>query len=86
MDWYALGVLIYEMIAGYPPFYDEDHYKLYEKILIGKLRFPPGFDPDVRFFFKKKKKEIDERQKLKLFFYRNCIIKGQRFVQKATHL
>lgn len=53
VDWYALGVLIYEMLAGYPPFYDEDHFKLYEKILIGKLRFPPGFDPDAKDLCKK---------------------------------
>jgi len=48
VDWYALGVLIYEMIAGYPPFYDEDHFRLYEKILVGKLRFPAGFDPEAK--------------------------------------
>ncbi|KAJ3077530.1 camp-dependent protein kinase catalytic subunit, partial [Quaeritorhiza haematococci] len=45
VDWWALGVLIYEMLAGHPPFYDEDHFKLYEKILACKLRFPPHFDP-----------------------------------------
>ncbi|KAK5669139.1 hypothetical protein BDV3_003332 [Batrachochytrium dendrobatidis] len=45
VDWWALGVLIYEMLAGHPPFYDEDHFKLYEKILQCKLRFPPHFDP-----------------------------------------
>ncbi|KAI8898507.1 kinase-like domain-containing protein [Globomyces pollinis-pini] len=45
VDWWALGILIYEMIAGHPPFYDEDHFKLYEKILSCKLRFPSHFDP-----------------------------------------
>ncbi|KAJ3271877.1 camp-dependent protein kinase catalytic subunit [Terramyces sp. JEL0728] len=45
VDWWALGILIYEMIAGHPPFYDEDHFKLYEKILGCKLRFPSHFDP-----------------------------------------
>ena len=33
------------MIAGHPPFYDDDHFKLYEKILNCKLRFPSHFDP-----------------------------------------
>ncbi|KAI8914349.1 kinase-like domain-containing protein [Gorgonomyces haynaldii] len=48
VDWWAVGVLIYEMLAGHPPFYDEDHFKLYEKILQCKLRFPPHFDPNAK--------------------------------------
>ena len=36
------------MLAGHPPFYDEDHFKLYEKILAGKLRFPSHMDPDAK--------------------------------------
>ncbi|KAJ1565499.1 camp-dependent protein kinase catalytic subunit [Cladochytrium tenue] len=45
VDWWALGILIYEMLAGHPPFYDEDHFKLYEKILACRPKFPPHFDP-----------------------------------------
>ncbi|WWC62130.1 uncharacterized protein I303_104721 [Kwoniella dejecticola CBS 10117] len=40
VDWYALGVLIFEMLAGYPPFFTEDGnpMKLYEKnLLVGDL-------------------------------------------------
>ncbi|KAJ1920312.1 cAMP-dependent protein kinase catalytic subunit [Mycoemilia scoparia] len=48
VDWYSLGVLIFEMIAGYPPFYDEDHYRLYEKILSGHVQWPSQFDPLAR--------------------------------------
>lgn len=48
VDWYALGILIFEMLAGYPPFFDEDHVKLYEKILAGKVRFPAHFDPNAK--------------------------------------
>ncbi|EIM20411.1 kinase-like protein [Wallemia mellicola] len=47
VDWYALGVLIFEMLAGYPPFYTEDSnpMKLYEKIIANKPKFPSYFDP-----------------------------------------
>ena len=32
VDWWALGVLMYEMLFGYPPFYDNDQRKLMNKI------------------------------------------------------
>lgn len=41
MDWWALGVLIYEMAAGYPPFFADQPIQIYEKIVSGKVR--PGF-------------------------------------------
>lgn len=44
VDWWALGVLIYEMMAGMPPFFSETPYGIYQKILKGRLRFPRSFD------------------------------------------
>ncbi|KAJ3328080.1 camp-dependent protein kinase catalytic subunit [Blyttiomyces sp. JEL0837] len=53
VDWWALGVLIYEMLAGHPPFYDEDHFKLYEKILACKVKFASHFDPIAKDLIKR---------------------------------
>ncbi|KAI9018679.1 kinase-like domain-containing protein [Phycomyces nitens] len=53
VDWWSLGILIFEMLAGYPPFYDDDHLKLYEKILQGKIRWPAYFDPHAKDLLKR---------------------------------
>ncbi|SCV01261.1 LAMI_0G10352g1_1 [Lachancea mirantina] len=47
VDWWSLGILIFEMLAGYTPFYDTTPMKTYEKILHGKVVCPPFFHPDV---------------------------------------
>lgn len=36
VDWWALGILIFEMAAGFPPFYAEQPIQIYEKVLSGK--------------------------------------------------
>ncbi|KAF0544487.1 Pkinase-domain-containing protein [Gigaspora margarita] len=43
VDWWSLGILFYEMIAGFSPFYTNDTQLMYRKILFGKLKFPKGF-------------------------------------------
>jgi len=48
VDWYALGILIFEMLTGYPPFYNENHLKLYDNILATTPRFPASIDPIAR--------------------------------------
>jgi len=53
VDWYALGVLIYEMLAGYPPFYNDDHVELYQQILEGKYSFPPHINHTARDLIRK---------------------------------
>lgn len=44
VDWWTLGIFIYEMIAGIDPFTDEDPMAIYQKILKGKIKFPRNFD------------------------------------------
>ncbi len=43
-DWWACGILAYEMMVGYPPFFDETAYGIYEKILRGKIHWPKDMD------------------------------------------
>ncbi|KAM3962748.1 cAMP-dependent protein kinase catalytic subunit alpha [Aphomia sociella] len=48
VDWWSFGVLLYEMNAGYPPFYANEPMKTYEKIVAGKYRCPSSFNADLR--------------------------------------
>jgi len=48
VDWWALGVLIYEMLVGYPPFFDDDPYEIYEKIVAGKVKYPNFMKPTAK--------------------------------------
>ncbi|RFU32262.1 hypothetical protein B7463_g4088, partial [Scytalidium lignicola] len=46
VDWWTLGVFLYEMLTGLPPFYDEDTNEKRRKILSEPLNFPgPNFVP-----------------------------------------
>ena len=48
VDWWSFGILIYEMLAGYTPFYDSNAMKTYENILNAKLKFPSFFNEDAQ--------------------------------------
>ncbi|CAG7785469.1 unnamed protein product [Allacma fusca] len=48
VDWWALGVLIFEMHCGYAPFYHDNSCSTYEKILSGKIEWPKMIDPVVK--------------------------------------
>lgn len=53
VDWWSMGVLMFEMCAGFPPFFDEDHIKLYGKIMAGKVRYPSHFSAGLKDLLKR---------------------------------
>ena len=52
VDWWTLGILLYEMLVGIDPFSDDDPMKTYQKILKGKINFPKTIDKDAKSLIK----------------------------------
>ncbi|KAG5722249.1 Serine/threonine-protein kinase gad8 [Termitomyces sp. T112] len=48
VDWWTLGVLLYEMMTGLPPFYDENVNVMYQRILTDPLNFPLDMPSEAR--------------------------------------
>lgn len=48
VDWWAFGILIYEMLIGQPPFCADDPMEIYQKILRNKVSYPTILGKNVR--------------------------------------
>jgi len=48
VDWWALGILCYEMAMGFPPFFGKNPFTVYQKILENKIRFPSTVPPATK--------------------------------------
>jgi serine/threonine protein kinase len=47
-DWWTLGNLMYEMLCGIPPFYDENTNNLVGMIIKEKVKYPDYISPNAR--------------------------------------
>uniref|UniRef100_A0A8C1WGK3 non-specific serine/threonine protein kinase n=1 Tax=Cyprinus carpio TaxID=7962 RepID=A0A8C1WGK3_CYPCA len=48
VDWWGLGVVMYEMMCGRLPFYNQDHERLFELIVMEEIRFPKSLSPEAK--------------------------------------
>jgi len=75
VDWWALGILIFEMLAGYPPFYDENPFGIYQKVLAGRIDFPRHLDVKAKDLIKR----LLTHDRAKRF---GCLKNGAEDIQK----
>lgn len=52
VDWWTMGILLYEMLVGIDPFSDDDPMMIYQKVIKGKIRFPKEMNIDAKSLIK----------------------------------
>ena len=61
VDWWALGVLMYEMMAGQPPFEADDEDSLFESILRDEVLYPVWLSKEAVHILKSVRREGEIR-------------------------
>ena len=83
MDWWSLGVFIYEMLAGFCPFTSDDTLSIYKNIINCNLKFPKYFDKSSRSICKHLM-EIDLSKRLGNMEKKSLDIRNHRFFKEIN--
>lgn len=46
VDWWSLGILLFELTVGHPPFHSKSPEEMYRQILSASVTFPPFLSPE----------------------------------------
>ena len=69
VDWWAFGCLLYELLVGITPFYENDPILIFKRILKNDIKFPTNFPINAKSLIKHCL-EIEENKRY------GCLIKG----------
>jgi RAC serine/threonine-protein kinase len=47
VDWWSFGILLFEMLTGFPPFYDDNMTKMYRSIINDPISYPHYISPNA---------------------------------------
>lgn len=50
VDWWSLGTVLYEMLFGITPFWDDNHMVMYRRVLRESVQFPANVPEETRSF------------------------------------
>ena len=78
VDWWSLGVFIYEMLAGFCPFTSDDTLTIYKNIISCNLKFPKYFDKAAKSICKHLM-EVDLSKRLGNMEKKSLDIRNHRF-------
>jgi serine/threonine protein kinase len=48
VDWWSYGCIVYELLVGLPPFYNENKNRMYREIMNGQVTFPQFVSPNAK--------------------------------------